>query len=98
MIWLGEFHGSGTQGSNVCERTPFSVKIEVRVTLVDFLIIVAADLPAHIGRNVSVGQFGNERVTQRVEAECSELPAFPLFLHSAIGVTLRILHHMLKLR
>jgi hypothetical protein len=40
------------------ESAAFRIYVQVGVTLVNFLIIVAADLPAHIGRDVSVGQLG----------------------------------------
>src|SRR5947207_9083652 len=98
MIWLGKFHGSGIQGSKVCERTPFGVNVQVRVTLVNFLIIVSADLPTDISRNAGISELGNEGVSQTMKTKCAELPAFAFLFNSAIRVNTRDLHHALKLR
>lgn len=47
------------------DRAPLRVNVKVRVTLMNLLVAVAADLPAHILGNVCIRQLGNERVPPR---------------------------------
>jgi len=58
----------------------FRIYVQVGVTLVNFLIIVAADLPAQIARNVGVGQLGYKPMTQRMKAGRPELVALRLLI------------------
>jgi len=62
------------------ESATFRIYVQVGVTLVNFLIIVAADLPEHIGRDVSVGQLGYKPMTQRTKAGRPELLALRLLI------------------
>ena len=61
------------------QRAALGVQAQVRISLVNLLVAVAADLTPHICRHIGIRQLGNERVTQGVKSERPELTAFALF-------------------
>ena len=62
------------------QRAALGVQAQVRVTLVNLFVAVAADLTPDICRHIGIRQLGNERMTQRMEAERFELATFARLL------------------
>ncbi len=62
----------------------------MRVTLVNLLVVMAADLPAHIGRHIGIRQLRNESMAKAVKAERLELTPFAALFDTAIAQKLLI--------
>ena len=93
MRTLRELHIERPQ---VCQRATLCVKAKMCVSLVNFLVAMAADLSPHICRHIGIRQLGNECVTQRMKSERFELTTFALLLNAAIGVNASCGHNTLK--
>ena len=44
------------------QRSPLCIQAQVRISLVNLLVAVAADLSAHVRRYIGIRQLGNELV------------------------------------
>ena len=80
------------------QRAALGVQAQVRISLVNLLVAVPADLPAHIRWHIGIRQLGNERVTQTVKAERLELPSLATLFSAPIALDFRLRHHPLKHR